>query len=110
MLDIILKKQKELNSWIDFDNLIQEDKHKYLDEFTAGIIEESVEFRRCIQHKKFWSKHYSPDNIPGMYEEFSDMLAYLANIALVLNIGPEQILEIFNEKYEINMKRKRQGY
>lgn len=108
--DIILAKQKELNDWIDFEHLSEEDKRKYLDGFSGGIIEEAVEFRRCIRHRKFWRKYDSPDNVPGMYEEFADMLAYLANIALVLGINSEQIMEIFDDKYEINTKRKKQGY
>lgn len=109
-LDVILQKQRQLNDWIDFPNLSEEDRHKYLDLFSGGIVEEAVEFRRCIKHRKFWKKYDSPDNVPGMYEEFADMLAYLANIALVLNIGSEQIMEIFYDKYEVNTKRKKQGY
>ena len=49
-------------------------------------------------------------NISGVQEEFADVLSYLMNIALILDMDGNKIQEIFLEKFDINMKRKRQGY
>ena len=110
MFDLILQKQKELNDFIDFENLSVEERDKWLDLFSSGIIEEAVEFRKSLRHKKFWKQYYSPMNISGVQEEFADIISYLGNIALILNLDEDKIKEIFLEKFDINMKRKRQGY
>lgn len=109
VITLMLEKQRELNDQIDFGKLSSGGRDNWLDIFSSGVIEEAVEFRKSCRHKKFWKEHYSPINISGVYEEFADMMSHLINIALVLELDENQIKEIFLEKYNVNMRRKREG-
>lgn len=80
-------------------------------EHSAQIIEETIEMLRELPFHKRW-KDYSSWDSEKMIEQFGkargeliDVLIFLANVAVFLDMDEELIKEMYLEKLGINYKR-----
>ena len=74
----------------------------------TAIIHEAVELQHTTNWK--WWKNPVPFNKDGAKEELIDIWHFVVQTSLELNLTPEDILEEYKRKNEINRKRQRTGY
>lgn len=118
MLDRMLQKQKELQERLgyDFSSMTQEEITAYIKEFSIHLTQELHEMLYVLPYFKPW-KDYSAMTVEeykaGMEEarkEFIDMLHFMLNIALALNISSKDIYNMYIAKNKENHRRQDEGY
>lgn len=118
MLKEIYQLQHELNLKVGVDSVNGFDKQKWLFPFTEALQAEAAELKDCC-HWKWWSKDVKADPslmFTGIRDEGNakieaiDILHFLISIFQVLDMTPEDILEVYRLKHGANMKRQDVGY
>ena|SRR3990167_8314664 len=74
----------------------------------TAIMHESNELQDLCNWK--WWKKPVPFDHDLAREEVIDLLHFVLQCCIILNMKPEQIVREFNKKHLINMERQRNGY
>jgi dimeric dUTPase (all-alpha-NTP-PPase superfamily) len=106
-LDSIFALQKGLANMMNLDRYPKDSEGKVAALCTA-IIHEAVELQRTTNWK-WWKKPVS-FNKDEAKEELIDIWHFVVQASLELGLTPEDILDEYKRKNEINRERQRSGY
>ena len=79
-----------------------------VDKLAQAIIQEAAELQRLTNWK--WWKEPKPLNLPEAREELIDILHFLVDAAMELDMDAEQLFIEYRKKMQINIKRQEEGY
>ena len=106
-LQTIFKLQKGLTEMMNLDKY-PKDSEGRVSALCTAIIHEAVELQRTTNWK--WWKTPTPFNEADAREELIDIWHFVVQASLELNLTPDDIVEEYKKKNEINRKRQRTGY
>jgi len=106
-LESIFALQKGLADMMNLDRYPKDVEGKVAALCTA-IIHEAVELQRTTNWK--WWKKPLPFNQDDAREELIDIWHFVVQASLELNLTPEDILNEYKRKNEINRNRQKNGY
>ncbi|GFN40803.1 MAG: dUTPase [Marine Group I thaumarchaeote] len=106
-LDSIFALQKGLADMMNLDRYPKDTEGKVAALCTA-IIHEAVELQRTTNWK-WWKKPVS-FNKDEAKEELIDIWHFVVQASLELGLTPEDILDEYERKNEVNRKRQKSGY
>lgn len=113
-LQFIFDKQKQFQTESigdNIDNLTEQEKSKFIHEHSYFIIEEVTEMlRECYGHKSWkdysdWDQEKLDKQLKLAQEEATDVFVFLINVMFMLDIDADKLVELYNDKLEINKKR-----
>ena len=106
-LDSIFSLQKGLADMMNLDRYPKDTEGK-VSALCTAIMHESVELQRLTNWK--WWKTPTEFNEKEAREELIDNWHFVVQASLELNLTPEEILEEYQRKNEINRQRQKDGY
>lgn len=106
-LDEIFEMQKSLQTVIKSDRYPKDQDGKTSALCTA-IIHEAVELQRLTNWK--WWKTPIPFDQNEAKEELIDIWHFVVQASIELGLTPDEILEVYKKKNEVNRERQRTGY
>ena len=106
-LDSIFSLQKGLADMMNLDRYPKDTEGK-VSALCTAIMHEAVEFQRLTNWK--WWKTPTEFNEKEAREELIDIWHFVIQASLELNLTPEEILEEYQRKNEINRQRQKDGY
>ena len=106
-LETIFNLQKGLSEMMDLDRYPKDSEGK-VSALCTAIIHEAVELQRTTNWK--WWKTPTPFNEVEAREELIDIWHFVVQASLELNLTPNDIVEEYKKKNEINRKRQKTGY
>ena len=106
-LQTIFKLQKGLAEMMNLDRYPKDSENR-VSALCTAIIHEAVELQRTTNWK--WWKTPTPFNEAAAREELIDIWHFVVQASLELNLTPDDIVEEYKKKNEINRKRQRTGY
>ena len=106
-LDSIFSLQKGLADMMNLDRYPKDTEGK-VSALCTAIMHESVELQRLTNWK--WWKTPTEFNEKEAREELIDIWHFVIQASLELNLTPEEILEEYQRKNEINRQRQKDGY
>ena len=106
-LDSIFSLQKGLTEMMNLDRY-QRDTEDKISALCTAIMHEAVELQRTTNWK--WWKTPTEFNEEEAKEELIDIWHFVVQASLELNLKPEDILEEYQRKNEINRQRQKDGY
>ncbi|MCH8860289.1 MAG: dUTP diphosphatase [Thaumarchaeota archaeon] len=106
-LDLIFALQKGLAEMMNL-NRYPSDVEGRVAALCTAIIHEAVELQRTTNWK--WWKKSVQFNESEAREELIDIWHFVVQASLELNLSPEDILEQYKRKNQINRDRQRNGY
>ncbi len=106
-LETIFKLQKGLAEMMNLDRY-PKDSESRVSALCTAIIHEAVELQRTTNWK--WWKTPTPFNEADAREELIDIWHFVVQASLELNLTPDDIVEEYKKKNEINRERQRTGY
>ena len=106
-LETIFKLQKDLSQMMKLDRY-PKDSEGRISALCTAIMHEAVELQRTTNWK--WWKTSTPFNVSEAREELIDIWHFVIQASLELKLTPDDILEEYKKKNEINRERQRIGY
>ena len=106
-LETIFKLQKDLSEMMKLDRY-PKDSEGRISALCTAIIHEAVELQRTTNWK--WWKTPTSFNVSEAREELIDIWHFVIQASLELKLTPDDILEEYKKKNEINRERQRIGY
>ena len=106
-LDSIFSLQKGLTDMMNLDRYPKETDEK-ISALCTAIIHEAVELQRTTNWK--WWKTSTAFNQTEAKEELIDIWHFVIQASLELNLTPNEILDEYKRKNEINRQRQKDGY
>ena len=106
-LDSIFSLQKGLTSMMKLDRYPKETEEK-ISALCTAIIHEAVELQRTTNWK--WWKTATAFNQKEAKEELIDIWHFVIQASIELNLTPDEILDEYKRKNEINRQRQKDGY
>ena len=106
-LDSIFSLQKGLTEMMNLDRYPRDTEDK-ISALCTAIMHEAVELQRTTNWK--WWKTPTEFNEEEAKEELIDIWHFVVQASLELNLKPEDILEEYQRKNEINRQRQKDGY
>ncbi len=106
-LESIFELQKGLAEMMDLSRY-PDDKVNRVSALCTAIIHEAVELQMTTNWK--WWKKPTSFNEAEAREELIDIWHFVVQASLELNLTPDDILEEYKRKNEINRERQRTGY
>jgi len=106
-LDTIFTLQKGLSEMMNLDRY-PKDSEGRVSALSTAIMHEAVELQRTTNWK--WWKTPSKFNEAEAREELIDIWHFVVQASLELNLTPNDIVDEYKKKNEINRKRQRNGY
>jgi dimeric dUTPase (all-alpha-NTP-PPase superfamily) len=106
-LDEIFSLQKGLEGMMNLDRY-PKDVEGRVSALSTAIIHEAVELQRTTNWK--WWKKPTPFNVEEAKEELIDIWHFVVQASLELKLTPDDILEEYKRKNEINRNRQKNGY
>lgn len=106
-LETIFKLQKGLSEMMNLDRY-PKDSEGRISALSTAIMHEAVELQRTTNWK--WWKTPTPFNEAEAREELIDIWHFVVQASLELNLTPNDIVEEYKRKNEINRERQRTGY
>tara|TARA_B100000029_G_C17532344_1_gene943699 strand:- start:916 stop:1248 length:333 start_codon:yes stop_codon:yes gene_type:complete len=106
-LESIFALQKSLADMMNLDRYPKDVEEK-ISALCTAIIHEAVELQRTTNWK--WWKTPTQFNHDEAREELIDIWHFLVQASIELNLTPEEILEEYKRKNEINKQRQKNGY
>jgi dimeric dUTPase (all-alpha-NTP-PPase superfamily) len=106
-LETIFKLQKSLSEMMKLDRY-PKDSEGRISALCTAIIHEAVELQRTTNWK--WWKTPTSFNVSEAREELIDIWHFVIQASLELKLTPDDILEEYKKKNEINRERQRMGY
>lgn len=107
-LDAIFRMQKEFADQIEQNGRFPQYMPAKVDKLCQAIIHEATELQDLTGWK--WWKKWPGFNDDEAREELIDIFHFVIHAALVLGMTPQDFLNTYTEKMEINKKRQEQGY
>lgn len=106
-LDEIFSLQKGLEGMMNLERY-PKDVEGRVSALSTAIIHEAVELQRTTNWK--WWKKPTPFNVEEAKEELIDIWHFVVQASLELKLTPDDILEEYKRKNEINRNRQKNGY
>ena len=106
-LKSIFALQKGLEDMMDLKRY-PKDPERRIAALCTAIIHEAVELQRTTNWK--WWKNPTPFNKAEAKEELIDIWHFVVQASLELNLTPDDILEEYKRKNQINRDRQKNGY
>lgn len=106
-LDAIFSLQKGLEKMMKLDRYPKDVEGK-ISALSTAIIHEAVELQRTTNWK--WWKTPTEFNESEAREELIDIWHFVVQASLELNLTPDDIVQEYRKKNEINRERQRTGY
>ena len=106
-LDSIFSLQKGLTSMMNRDRYPKETEEK-ISALCTAIMHEAVELQRTTNWK--WWKTPATFNQTEAKEELIDIWHFVIQASIELNLTPNEILDEYKRKNEINRQRQKDGY
>ena len=106
-LESIFELQNGLTRMMD-QNRYPDEVEQRISSLCVAIIHEAVELQRITNWK--WWKKPTKFNISEAKEELIDIWHFVVQASIELGLTPEEILEEYKRKNEINRKRQIDGY
>ena len=106
-LDVMFTLQKELSTMIKYDRY-PKDREGRVSALATAIIHEAAELQRTTNWK--WWKRPVEFDLEHAREELIDIWHFVIQASLELGMTPDEILEEYKKKNEINRERQRTGY
>jgi dimeric dUTPase (all-alpha-NTP-PPase superfamily) len=106
-LETIFQLQKGLSEVMKLDRY-PKDSEGRISALCIAIIHEAVELQRTTNWK--WWKTPSSFNVAEAKEELIDIWHFVIQASIELDLTPDDIVEEYRKKNEINRKRQRIGY
>jgi dimeric dUTPase (all-alpha-NTP-PPase superfamily) len=106
-LQTIFKLQKGLAEMMNLDRYPKDSENR-VSALCTAIIHEAAELQRTTNWK--WWKTPTPFNEADAREELIDIWHFVVQASLELNLTPDDIVEEYKKKNEINRERQRTGY
>ena len=106
-LESLFSLQKGLSEMMNLDRYPKDAEGK-ISALCTAIIHEAVELQRTTNWK--WWKKPTPFNVADAKEELIDIWHFVVQASLELNLTPDDILEEYKRKNEINRNRQKNGY
>ena len=106
-LDTIFKLQKGLSEMMKLDRY-PKDSESRISALSTAIMHEAVELQRTTNWK--WWKTPTDFDVAEAREELIDIWHFVVQASLELNLTPDDIVEEYKKKNEINRERQRTGY
>ena len=106
-LEVIFKLQKGLSEMMNLDRYPKDSENR-VSALCTAIMHEAVELQRTTNWK--WWKTPIPFNKAEAREELIDIWHFVVQASLELNLTPNDIVEEYKRKNEINRERQRTGY
>ncbi len=102
--------QKQLNKRIgvDTDNMNDEDKIKWVLNYTRALSQESAELIDSVPWK-WWAKYQEFDK-KNAKVEIVDMFHFLISLAQTVGLTSDDVYELYTKKNKINHERQDSGY
>jgi dimeric dUTPase (all-alpha-NTP-PPase superfamily) len=109
-LEEIFDLQDSLNQRIGVDttNLSEEDKTKWVLNYTRAMQQELAELVDSVPWK-WWAKYQKFDE-QNAKVEIVDLFHFLISLALVMGMTPDDVHSAYLKKNEVNIKRQDSGY
>jgi dimeric dUTPase (all-alpha-NTP-PPase superfamily) len=106
-LDEIFSMQKGLSEMMDLQRYPKDTEGK-ISALSTAIMHEAVELQRTTNWK--WWKKPTPFNEADAREELIDIWHFVVQASLELNLTPDDIVQEYKKKNEINRNRQKNGY
>ncbi len=106
-LETIFRLQKGLAEMMNLDRY-PKDSEGRVSALSTAIMHEAVELQRTTNWK--WWKTPTAFNKADAREELIDIWHFVVQASLELNLTPDDIVEEYKKKNEINRDRQRNGY
>ncbi|HUU47954.1 MAG TPA: dUTPase [Nitrosopumilaceae archaeon] len=106
-LETIFALQKGLSEMMNLDRYPKDSEEK-ISALCTAIIHEAVELQRTTNWK--WWKTPTLFNEVEAREELIDIWHFVVQASLELNLTPNDIVDEYKKKNEINRERQRSGY
>ena len=106
-LDSIFSLQKGLTSMMSLDRYPKETEEK-ISALCTAIMHEAIELQRTTNWK--WWKTPTAFNQMEAKEELIDIWHFVIQASIELNLTPDEILDEYKRKNEINRQRQKDGY
>ena len=106
-LDTIFDLQKGLSSMMNLDRY-PKDTEGRVSALCTAIMHEAVELQRTTNWK--WWKNPVEFNEKEAREELIDIWHFVVQASLELKLTPDEIVDEYKRKNEINRERQRNGY
>ena len=106
-LDTIFELQKGLSEMMKLDRY-PKDSEGRISALSTAIMHEAVELQRTTNWK--WWKTPTNFDVSEAREELIDIWHFVVQASLELNLTPDDIVEEYKKKNEINRERQRTGY
>jgi len=106
-LQMIFSLQKGLAEMMNLDRYPKDVKER-VSALCTAIIHEAVELQRTTNWK--WWKKPTEFNQAEAREELIDIWHFVVQASIELKLSPDDILEEYKRKNEINRERQRTGY
>jgi dimeric dUTPase (all-alpha-NTP-PPase superfamily) len=106
-LETIFKLQKGLAEMMNLDRY-PKDSEGRVSALSTAIMHEAVELQRTTNWK--WWKTPTSFNKADAREELIDIWHFVVQASLELNLTPNDIVEEYKKKNEINRERQKNGY
>ena len=106
-LETIFELQKGLSEMMNLDRY-PKDSEGRVSALSTAIMHEAVELQRTTNWK--WWKTPTPFNKVEAREELIDIWHFVVQASLELNLTPNDIVEEYKKKNEINRERQKNGY
>ncbi len=106
-LQTIFKLQQGLAEMMNLDRYPKNSESR-VSALSTAIIHEAVELQRTTNWK--WWKTPTSFNEAEAREELIDIWHFVVQASLELNLTPDDIVEEYKKKNEINRERQRTGY
>ena len=106
-LELIFELQKGFENMMNLDRYPTKAEDRIAALCTA-IVHEAVELQRTTNWK--WWKKPTEFNVAEAKEELIDIWHFMVQASIELNLSPDDILNEYKRKNEINRERQRNGY
>jgi dimeric dUTPase (all-alpha-NTP-PPase superfamily) len=109
----LFQMQKELNQKIGLPDFLgsplsDDDKKTWVLHMVRAMQQELAELTDSVPWK-WWAKYQKYDEQNARVEAV-DLLHFLISLFMILGMGPEDVVALYQQKHAVNMKRQDTGY
>lgn len=108
-LDTIFRMQKYFADQLQSEGKFPYPREVAVDKLCQAMSHEVHELQN-LTHWKWWKHTVKPFDTYEAREELIDIFHFVIHTALILGMTPQNFLDTYNQKMEINKKRQEQGY
>jgi len=111
----IWRMQRDLNEKIGRDTVFSSNKEAWVFDYITALEQEVSELKDCTNWK-FWSVEYKKHDKHAIIDkqnakvEMVDILHFVVSLAQCLGFTPESLLDVYKQKWQVNMNRQDNGY